>query len=57
MNYPRVITTLQHTVTMNIDVIQHGEGVFDWETQNGKFGSSKTFPSAAKALDDARKHF
>lgn len=57
MNYPRVITTLQHTVTMNIDIIQHGDGVFDWETQNGKFGSSKTFPSAARALDDARKYF
>lgn len=57
MNYPRVITTLQHTVTINIDIIQHADDVFDWETQNGNFGSSKTFPSAAKALDDARKHF
>lgn len=55
MNYPRVITTLQHRI--NIDIIQHGEEVFDWVTQNGKHGSGKTFPSAAKALDDARKHF
>lgn len=57
MNYPRVITTLQHTVTINIDIIQHADDVFDWETQNGKFGSGKTFPSAAKALDNARKYF
>lgn len=55
MNYPRVITTLQHTI--NIDVIQHEVGVYDWESQSGKHGSGKTFPSAAKALDDARKHF
>lgn len=55
MNYPRVITTLQHTI--NIDVVQHEVGVYDWSTQSGKYGSGKTFASAAEALNDARKHF
>lgn len=55
MNYPKVITTLQHKV--NIDIIQHGDGVFDWQTQSGNHGSGKTFPTASKALDDARKYF
>lgn len=55
MNYPRVITTLQHTI--NIDVVQHEVGIFEWVTQSGKYGSDKTFSSASKALDDARKNF
>lgn len=55
MNYPRVITTLQHTI--NIDIVQHAPDIFEWVTQSGKYGASKAFPSASKALDDARKHF
>lgn len=55
MNYPRVITTLLQEV--KVDIVQHADGVFEWVTQSGKTGSSKTFPTASKALDDARKHF
>lgn len=55
MNYPRVITTLQHTV--NVDIIQHEVGIYDWATQSGNHGSGKTFSSVSRALDDARKYF
>lgn len=55
MNLPSVITTLIQEV--KIDIVKHDEGVFEWVTQSGNFGSAKTFESAAKAIDDARKRF
>lgn len=55
MNYPRVITTLQHTI--NIDIVQHAPDIFEWVTQSGKYGSDTTFPSASKAIDDVRSRF
>lgn len=55
MNPPQVVTTWVHEV--RVDIVKHGEGVYEWVSQNGKYGSDTTFPSAAKAIDDVRKRF